>query len=272
MRLIFILSLICISGCYSQSIDPEIHIVYDFEYDKFIDSKKKRVEKTILIVQPSKSYFSYKTSFNLAVTRTTKTVSDMGVLMYNIKPNFIIATESKKDSLNFYEYIGGKIYDYKEKVDLEWEFDESTKIILGYTCHKVRTSYGSRNWIGWYCKDIAISRGPYKFNGLPGALLEISSDDGLFKFSASEIYRVEDSTSLNVLDFLLEPNKEIISMERKKLNRFRNKYDNLSPGERAYVNRPDKNAEYTIMTIDESGERKAVEYNRRQRNYIEKIN
>jgi GLPGLI family protein len=249
---------------------PEIHIIYDYEYYKFEDSKKKKTEQTILVVRPTNSFFAYKKSYNLAVVRIDKEVSETGVLMYNVKPNFVIESTHSNNDIKFYEYMGGKIYSYVENNDLKWTFHEETRDVLGYTVHKVSTNYGSRSWTGWYCKDIPLNRGPYKFNGLPGALLEITSDDGLFSYKATDIYQLEKQLHIETLNFMLEPEKDKIEISKEKLNQFRKKYHNLSSSERAYFNRSNKNATYTMMTIDESGEKKPVESRSRQRNYIEK--
>jgi GLPGLI family protein len=182
----------------------------------------------------------------------------------------VIESTHSNNSIHFYEYLGGKIYHYVEKNDLKWEFYEESKYVLGYTVHKVSTNYGSRSWTGWYCKDIPLNRGPYKFNGLPGALLEITSDGGLFSYKATEIYHLEKQLHIETLNFILEPGKEIFLISKEELNLFRKKYDNLSSSERAYFNRSNKNATYTMMTIDESGEKKTVESRKRRRNYTEK--
>lgn len=271
MRLIIFITIICISKAFSQELTPEIHIIYDYEYFKFKDSKKKKTEQTILVTRPKNTFFAYQKSFDLAVARIDKKVSDMAVLIYNVKPNFVIESKNSDNIIKFYEYIGGKIYSYDEENKLEWSFHEETKKVLGYTVHKATTNYGSRVWTGWYCKDISLNTGPYKFNGLPGAILEITSDDGQFSFKAIDIYRPEDQTNVETLNFMLEPVNENILMTREELNIFRKKYDNLSSSERAYFNRTEKNAVYTVMTVDRSGERKPVEPLRRQRNYIEKI-
>lgn len=271
MRLINFIFLAIITNAISQNLSPEIHIVYDFEYLKFKDSKKKKIEQTILISRASGSFFSYKQSFDLAYTRIDQKVSDMGILMYNVKPNFLITTVYNQDVLTFYEYIGGKIYTYQEKNDLKWSLKDEFKSINNYKVQKVTTRYGSRTWTGWFCKDIPITKGPYKFNGLPGALLEISSDDGIFSFLMNDIYQLEKPSNLTSLDFMMESDKEIVPINQGDLNTFRKTYDISSASERAMLNEPGKYSDYELITIDESGERKPVEVRKRLRNYIEKL-
>lgn len=62
----------------------------------------------------------------------------------------------------------------------------STKY-LGRKVKMAKCRFRERNYTAWYCPDIPISDGPFKFNGLPGLILKIESDEHLYAFSATKI-------------------------------------------------------------------------------------
>lgn len=63
---------------------------------------------------------------------------------------------------------------------------------LGRKVKIAKCRFRERNYIAYYCPDIPISDGPFKFNGLPGIILKIETDDHMFSFSATKIEFVEN--------------------------------------------------------------------------------
>ncbi|GGX01169.1 GLPGLI family protein [Salegentibacter mishustinae] len=64
----------------------------------------------------------------------------------------------------------------------QWEILPETKEVLGYQVQKATTSFSGRDYIAWFTSEIPIVEGPYKFNGLPGLILEISDDQNYYSF------------------------------------------------------------------------------------------
>lgn len=67
---------------------------------------------------------------------------------------------------------------------MKWELLSETKQILGYQCNQAKTYFRGRNYIAYYCSEIPLSDGPWKFGGLPGLILEVNSMDNIYKFTA----------------------------------------------------------------------------------------
>lgn len=73
-----------------------------------------------------------------------------------------------------YEYIGDvNFYKISEKAEQNWKISDSIKTFGGYRVQKAVTAFGGRSWIAWFTKDIPMPYGPYKFNGLPGLIMEL---------------------------------------------------------------------------------------------------
>lgn len=72
--------------------------------------------------------------------------------------------------------------------DIPWELSSESPVrILGYTCNKARANYAGREYTAWYTLDIPASYGPYKFHGLPGLILKIEENNGMYIWEAFSI-------------------------------------------------------------------------------------
>ncbi|MCI2082658.1 MAG: GLPGLI family protein [Bacteroidales bacterium] len=76
-----------------------------------------------------------------------------------------------------------KVYEYTEPVpQISWSLSDGTRTVLGYECHKATAHLFGRDYIAWYTNDIPVNAGPWKFSGLPGAILEVYDTEGEFRF------------------------------------------------------------------------------------------
>lgn len=70
---------------------------------------------------------------------------------------------------------------------MSWEIHEETKSILGYDCQKAETDFRGRHWTVWFTPEAPVDCGLWKFSGLPGLIMEASSADGFYIFTAVSI-------------------------------------------------------------------------------------
>ncbi|NJC26401.1 hypothetical protein GGR27_001900 [Lewinella antarctica] len=58
---------------------------------------------------------------------------------------------------------------------------------------KARGAYGGRDYTAWFAPSFPVPFGPYHFGGLPGLILEITSDDGLVTYTFDGYHdRIQD--------------------------------------------------------------------------------
>ncbi|WP_366944332.1 GLPGLI family protein [uncultured Formosa sp.] len=68
-----------------------------------------------------------------------------------------------------------------------WILQNETQTILGYTCKKATAErimgVRKQHITAWYTEDIPINDGPKDFNGLPGLILQVNTNNNvLIKF------------------------------------------------------------------------------------------
>lgn len=90
--------------------------------------------------------------------------------------------------LKHYDYAGTEQYVYEEPTgQCEWSVADSVRTILDYECIMATTDYHGRKWTVWFSPEIPVRNGPWKFDGLPGLILEAESEDGHYGFVATGI-------------------------------------------------------------------------------------
>ena len=55
-----------------------------------------------------------------------------------------------------------------------WELENVTKTILNYQVQKAKGYFKGNRIEAWFAKELPYQDGPWKFNGLPGLILEVS--------------------------------------------------------------------------------------------------
>lgn len=121
-------------------------------------------------------------------------------------------------SIYFSDMIFNKSFYIKDTLNvMHWSFNNAKKVILEQSCNSAKTSFRGRSYTAYYTNNYLISEGPWKFGGLPGLILEVASDDGIYTFKAMKMYNSDCNKS------------KAISIGRNKFttwNDFKNKFKN----------------------------------------------
>lgn len=168
-RFIFLLYFTSIS--YGQQV---YELTYEFE------DQNNYVLTAELLVNDNLSVFKIKDD------RTSGMQYDIDSNPLYSVVNDELSTFFFDDGSNVYNRIpypskqGGTIYKYANQ-PLKWQFTDSTKIIQKYNCQQALVIHHNREYTAWFTTDIAINKGPMRLHGLPGAILELNENRGLFK-------------------------------------------------------------------------------------------
>jgi GLPGLI family protein len=101
-----------------------------------------------------------------------------------------------------------------------WQITESTRKIAGYLCRKAIWKANDTTKIyAWFSYDIVPSTGPESFNGLPGTILGLATEDGGVVYFAKKVELIKPEPSLFIL-----PKKKKISVEKELLADLTKRY------------------------------------------------
>ncbi|MFY0632058.1 MAG: GLPGLI family protein [Flavobacteriaceae bacterium] len=165
-----------------------------FKYQSFINETKKIGELTR--VKLSDNHYAY------------------------VKQDFFFK-DYEKDTLIYNELIVSKKAFVGEKINLiDWKIQsKSDTIILNQKCLKAIGKFRGRTYDAYFSPSLSQRGGPWKFDGLPGIILSVKSQDDYFVIEPTKI--VKNSKSQNTI-FNVYDNKKAISWALFK-KRFKEK-------------------------------------------------
>lgn len=210
-NIIFVLLIFCLKTNGQNCIVTYKHITSfneattEADYTLYIESNKK----SIYYQESSKNYLN-ENSNSEVLERDIKTIP------------FVKKDYLKKEAI-YNQPIINKIVHIKENLPLQrWKISEETKEVNSFICKKATTSFRGREYIAWFTEKHSLIGGPWKFDGLPGLVLQVSSKDGVLKINATNIELLADSVTVPKFK-----HEKLISWEEYKetyvnvINRFK---------------------------------------------------
>lgn len=188
-----------------------------YEYKFVSDSTNKADIKTELMnldttPKGSKfySYTSYKSDSLMRVDlekqlKTTgsiniKTDQRKGFVRYTVAKNY------QNGNVDFRNRIGMDAFKVTEDRKIAWKILPNKQKIGNWETQKATTEFGGRKWTAWFCNDIPIQDGPYKFSGLPGIIVKLEDQ------TQSHVFNLVGIKNLGTLEpeiYAFEITKEI---------------------------------------------------------------
>ncbi|MGC5745472.1 GLPGLI family protein [Chryseobacterium sp. NFX27] len=159
--------------------------IYEIKFKK--DSTTYEITKenyNLDITQDDINYYNRLYYINDSIFANVKKYGFEG-----FKLTSFLSKEVKKPFYECYEYIGDvNFYKIDDSETFNWKISDSIKTINELKVQRAETNFGGRKWIAWFTQEIPLSYGPYKFNGLPGLIIEIydTQKDYIFKLIKSE--------------------------------------------------------------------------------------
>jgi GLPGLI family protein len=175
-------------SCFSQN-KLKVNFLAEYSLNWQPDSlnplKKITSEKFQLYVTDSISLFISENRIGLdTLLYGSSNLSDLPNLMSLPKPSLnkrIVKYQSK--NLTIYDDISSQLFSYKDEVVLNWEIKSDTLHIGNLIAKKALTNFRGRKYVAWFCQEIPISEGPYKFYGLPGLIVKIYDEQKHYEYN-----------------------------------------------------------------------------------------
>lgn len=130
----------------------------------------------------------------------------------SLKTTYIITKDYQSDIMTHYLKLD-ETYAYQDNSHLDWKIEkQDTMNLLGYNCFKATTTFRGRDYIAYFTDEIPISEGPYKFKGLPGLILKVSSTDNDYSFTAVGLERKSEELNLDLKNNIMVSRKEYLKL------------------------------------------------------------
>lgn len=198
--------------CFSQDV-RKVNIVYDVIYGGM--SNKEYLssfnDKIISFSDPyiSEESRSFDKNNNLHIKRSAEL------------PQISYFKKALSDTIMIKFHTETEIIALDKLPPIDWRIhEEKSKQIGGYTCKFATAQFRGNDIYAFYTTDIPISLGPWKFHGLPGAILECGSIDlrNIWKAAKIEISNQALVRQEFVWDVKATPFKQLIINEQKRIN------------------------------------------------------
>ena len=143
---------------------------------KWLGDKKVKIDKFELHFTPTESFF------------VPVKVVEEGRMGWLTMKNTVHQDLEKKERLSIFDMWGESIYVKDSLVIREWKVTERKRNIAGYECRRaIWKKNDSTKIYAWYTDAILPSLGPETFNGLPGTILGLATEDGGVVYFAKSV-------------------------------------------------------------------------------------
>lgn len=187
----------------SQVIDQEIlNCQYKLSYvpDSSNSSVSKEDFMILEIGKKTSKFYSYNTArVDSALEVDTRNgISALEMLANRNKYGrrgalYYIYTNYPENKMTVIEKLLSDTYQYDEPQQLQkWKILAEKQNILGYAVQKATCTFGGRSYVAWFSNDIPTHFGPYKFNGLPGLILQVEDSKHHYKFTCVGIKKINN--------------------------------------------------------------------------------
>ncbi|WPY97673.1 GLPGLI family protein [Christiangramia sp. OXR-203] len=184
---------------FSQQSNNPLRITYElsFQIDS-LDQSSVDTEYMYLDVDDKVSVFRSQTTHLKDSILSSKNPRALFGIQKS-KFRYKIYKDRKNDELIcLYDFTTFKYKTENKLPQLVWKIENSKKNIMGYETTLARTHFKGRDYEAWFAPNLPVPEGPYKFNGLPGMILEVYDSKNHYHFTAKGIEKIK--VSVNVAD------------------------------------------------------------------------
>jgi len=146
--------------------------------------------------------------------------------------NTIYHDFKRQEKIIFLNVLGKELIVRDTIGSRKWKITESNRVIAGYTCYKsIWEKDDSTRIYAWFTPDIIPSVGPEGFDGLPGTILGLATEDGGIIYFAKEVNVIKPK----VFDLEIDLKKKDIYTKESLKVKFEKQYGTTDFGKRIYT-------------------------------------
>jgi GLPGLI family protein len=181
-----------------EPINYDLEISYDINYN----TARPNVQKGTLYIDASmgRSFFLHGKDTERKVEFDDKEETDINsnvataTIIFGGSKRFVYV-DTYKDSLYTKDNIFSKQYLILEKTPaFKWVLGTEQKTLNNLVLKKATLNFRGRAYEAWYSEDYPVRFGPWKFQGLPGLIMEIYDTTKTYHFQVTAIKKTETKT------------------------------------------------------------------------------
>lgn len=179
---------------FQVSFGQNIEFIYELVYRPNVDDEITNKEYFSLLYDTDQQQSYFKNITGLEENWASK--NEIGF-------NTQVFKDFKGNKFYLLDKVLSKFYKNEFKRINNWMITNDSKYILNHKTYQAKIASGGRNWVAWYSAEIPFADGPYKFNGLPGLIFEITDTENNYSFKLVQILKsnkniiLPNYTSLN---------------------------------------------------------------------------
>lgn len=196
---------------YDEKVKFEIRLQGDAQVPP--DLPKEHTSRKILYFSPEESlYVSSSPEEDTEVTEEAGGGRRVLIRMSEPDEKTYISFNDKK-AIDQREFMS-RMFLIESPLDtISWKLTGNRKEILGYQCLEATCLKDSVVTIAWFTPSIQVPAGPARYNGLPGLILELITNEGKRIITAASVKLGE------VADMIVKPDKGK-KMSKKEFNKM----------------------------------------------------
>ena len=210
MKKILLLTCLCFTSIVTSAQKADIEVSYIAHTPNFRDGKTDLTNQYILLANGSTSkFFSPMTEYIDSLNSTPEGKAKYQEMTKNAylggkldqlprkDGSYYILKSLDENIIRYYDNAGLDKFFYEETPEeWHWEIGDATKNILGYECVEATTNFHGRKWTVWFTPEIPVHNGPWKFDGLPGLILEAIADGNQYQFVTTGVQQTNKNIGI----------------------------------------------------------------------------
>jgi GLPGLI family protein len=160
----------------------------EISYDMYISFGNRELNKAELYCSDNASMYTYRPVKDYSHTDINgEENSEISFYNADTIPCSIWQDRNLNNVSQFTTTLKKKICIVEPIDTIAWQISNDVKNINSYRCNKATCHFHGRNYTAWFTLDIPCQWGPYKLQGLPGAILEAYDDRNEVSFYATKV-------------------------------------------------------------------------------------
>lgn len=182
-----------------ETFSPSVLVTYEMRsVESLMENAVPEVTHYVLLANEKTAVFKAQSAFRYDSIKLIN--GDQRTLMasFDLEEQANIVINPKE--IVYSDLVMNTEVGYREGIDFKWQIIREFGEVAGQKCQKAVTEKFGRKWTACFSAVSPFMFGPYKFNGLPGLILEVEDDENHYRFRMTGIKKIEGTFPLSRLN------------------------------------------------------------------------